>query len=87
MLNRFSLSFRIAIALVVALVVVVALVALARYFIIREKRVAPKQPARSATAPISEEVLRSLTPPDGAKPMEVSQKTLDSLTPPKGEAR
>ncbi len=81
MLNR-PLSRNIIIALIAALVIVIALIATARYFIVRYKRVEPKQPSQSVAIP--EDILRSLTPPEGAVPAVIDQKTLDSLTPPEG---
>ena len=79
MLNR--LLFRnIIIAFIIALVVIIALIAATRYFIVHDKRVAPKPP--SPSVPISDEVLRSLTPPKDAKPVEIPQSVLNSLTPP-----
>ena len=82
MLNR-PLSRNIIIALGIALVVVIALVAISRYFIVRDKRRAEPKPPQSASTAVSDEVLRSLTPPEGATSTAVSQTVLDSLMPPK----
>lgn len=79
-INR-PLSRNIIIALGIALIVVIALVATARYFIVRDKRAEQKQPMQPVS--VSEDVLRSLTPPEGAKPTEISKEVLDSLAPPK----
>ena len=80
--SGYKLSRNIIIALGIALVVVVALVAISRYFIIRDKRSAEPKPL-SQPVLVSDEVLRSLTPPEGATSTPVSQAVLDSLTPPK----
>lgn len=85
LINR-PLSRNIIIALGLALIIIIALVAAARYFIVRDlssqdKRAESKQPSQSV--PVSEEVLRSLTPPEGAKPAEISKEVSDSITPPK----
>ena len=80
--SGFKLSRNIIIALLCALIVVIALIAMARYLIVRDKRRAESKPPAPAIS-ISDEVLRSLTPPDGATSTPVSQAVLDSLTPPK----
>ena len=38
----------------------------------------------ASSVELSEEVLKSLTPPSGAKPAELSEAVLKSLTPPAG---
>src|SRR3989344_5460496 len=82
--SGYKLSRNTIIALFAALVVVIALIAMARYFIVRDKRRAEqKPPAQSASITVSDEVLRSLTPPEGATSTPVSHAVLDSLTPPK----
>ena len=83
MFSNHSLPRNTIIALVGALVVVIALIAIARYFIVRDKRRAEQNPPRSISTAVSDEVLHSLTPPDGATSTPVSQAVLDSLTPPK----
>lgn len=84
MLNKnIFLPRNIILALGIALIIVIALVATARYFIVRDKRAEPKPPAQfTPVATIPEDVLRSLTPPEGAKPIEISKEVLDSLAPP-----
>ena len=82
--SGFQLSRNIIIALIGALVVVIALIATARYLIVRDKRRAEqKLPQQAVSTAVSDEVLRSLTPPEGATSTPVSQAVLDSLTPPK----
>lgn len=85
MLNKnISLPRNTIIALGIALVIIVAMIVVARYFIVSDKRAEPKPPAQFApVATIPEDVLRSLTPPEGAKPIEISKEVLDSLAPPK----
>ena len=82
-ISDYKLSRNTIIALVAALVVVIALIATARYFIVRDKRRAEPKPSQSVSTAVSNEVLRSLTPPEGATSTPVSQTVLDSLTPPK----
>jgi|SRR3989344_335737 len=81
MFNNHSLSRNIIIALATALVVVAVLVATVRYLIVRDKRRAEQKPPQSAS--VSNDVLRSLTPPESATSTAVSQAVLDLLTPPK----
>ena len=82
----YKLSRNTIIALFAALVVVIALIAMVRYLIVRDKRRAEQNPPRSISTAVSDEVLHSLTPPDGATSTPVSQAVLDSLTPPKNAA-
>lgn len=81
--SSFKLSRNIIIALVGALIIVIALVAVTRYLIVRDKRRAEPKPPQSTSTTVPDDVLRSLTPPEGAAPAAIDQKTLDSLTPPK----
>ena len=80
--SGYKLSRNTIIALFAALVVVIALIAMVRYLIVRDKRRVEQKPPQSASTAVSDEVLRSLTPPEGATSTAVSQTVLDSLTPP-----
>ena len=86
MLSNYYFSRNTVIALFAALIVVIALVATARYLIVRDKRRAEQKSPQAASPAVSDEVLRSLTPPEGATSTAVSQAVLDSLTPPKNAA-
>ena len=81
MFNKDHLLRNIIIVLLVALTVVIALIAVSRCFIIRDKRAPSRRSVQPAFITISDEVLRSLTPSEGAYPAAVSQEALDSLAP------